>query len=38
MEQLFQFLPHLLMDTSAWLMKRVKMREIVPAQSIFATT
>lgn len=38
MEQLFQFLLHLLMDTSAWLMKRTKMREIVPARSIFATT
>lgn len=37
-EQLFQFLLHLLTDTSVWLMKRVKMREIVPAQSISATT
>lgn len=38
MEQLFQFLLHLLKDTSVWLMKRVKMRETVPARSIFATT
>lgn len=37
-EQLFQFLLHLLMAKPVRLMKREKTRKMVPAQSIFATT